>query len=401
MPLKGNFETFNLNSIFQLLSDDQKTGVLKVRNENKEIRIYLKDGEIIYATGSQNKDRLGHFLISKDIISQEQLQEALKKGKAEKKALGKILLEKGILTSQNLKEIIHQQIEHMIFNLFLWDNGEFEYNDAALNLKGMIVAKINVVGLLLEAARRIDEISILKKHIPNDMLTYRITGKVSDQDEITLNSAELKILSLIDGQRSVKQIILDGGFDEYSAYKILYSLLSSGLIESIETQPEQTAIEPIEESKDYSTIIVPYNNILQVLFRSLEGEIGNQAFVIFDESKQVTASQPYNIFRNFQPKSAVDVNAQEICQEIAPIKNYSDASQILIKSFNEFILNILSKSNQLLGPKMTQQTIQEIDTVLPRVDTAQTRISDKDHVIGEIKHVLSQALGRLGKSRSK
>ncbi|MEE9536315.1 MAG: DUF4388 domain-containing protein [Desulfobacterales bacterium] len=253
MPLKGNFETFNLNSIFQLLSDDQKTGVLKVRNENKEIRIYLKDGEIIYATGSQNKDRLGHFLISKDIISQEQLQEALKKGKAEKKALGKILLEKGILTSQNLKEIIHQQIEHMIFNLFLWDNGEFEYNDAALNLKGMIVAKINVVGLLLEAARRIDEISILKKHIPNDMLTYRITGKVSDQDEITLNSAELKILSLIDGQRSVKQIILDGGFDEYSAYKILYSLLSSGLIESIETQPEQTAIEPIEESKDYSS----------------------------------------------------------------------------------------------------------------------------------------------------
>jgi hypothetical protein len=65
MPLKGNFETFNLNSIFQLLNDDQKTGVLKVRNENKEIRIYLKDGEIIYATGSQNKDRLGHFLISK------------------------------------------------------------------------------------------------------------------------------------------------------------------------------------------------------------------------------------------------------------------------------------------------------------------------------------------------
>ncbi|GAI42722.1 unnamed protein product, partial [marine sediment metagenome] len=230
MALNGNFETFNLNSIFQLLGDDQKTGVLKVKNEDKEIRIYLKDGEIIYATGSQKTDRLGHFLKNKGIISQEQLQESLKKGKAEKKALGKILLEKGILTPKNLQEIIHQQIEHLIFNLFLWDKGEFEYNDAELNLKGMVVAKINVVSLLLEASRRIDEISILKKHIPNDMLVYRITGKVSDKDEITLNSAELKILGLIDGRRSIRQVMRDGGLDEYAAYKILYSLLSSGLI---------------------------------------------------------------------------------------------------------------------------------------------------------------------------
>ena len=78
MPLTGNLETFKLNSIFQLLNDDQKTGVLKVRNEDKEIRIYIKDGEIIYATGSQKKDRLGQFLKNNDLISQEQLLASLK-----------------------------------------------------------------------------------------------------------------------------------------------------------------------------------------------------------------------------------------------------------------------------------------------------------------------------------
>jgi hypothetical protein len=233
MSLKGTFETFNLNSIFQLLGNDQKTGVLKVRNEDKEIRIYLKDGEIIYATGSHNRDRLGYFLKSNGIISKEQLQASLKQGRAEKKALGKILLEKGILTPQKLQKFIQLQIEHLIFNLFLWDKGEFEYNDTVLNVKGMIVAKINVVSLLLEASRRIDEISILKKHIPSDLQIFRITGNVSDKDEITLNSAELKILGLVDGQRSIRQVIRDGGLDEYTAYKILYSLLSSGLIESI------------------------------------------------------------------------------------------------------------------------------------------------------------------------
>ena len=106
MPLTGNLETFNLNSIFQLLSDDQKTGVLKVRNEDKEIRIYIKDGEIIYATGSQKRDRLGQFLKNNNLISQEQLQASLKKARTEKKVLGKVLIEQGILNSQKLQEII-------------------------------------------------------------------------------------------------------------------------------------------------------------------------------------------------------------------------------------------------------------------------------------------------------
>ena len=399
MSLTGNFETFNLNSIFQLLSDDQKTGVLKVRNEDKEIRIYIKDGEIIYATGSQKKDRLGQFLRNNDLISQEQLQAALKKASAEKKALGKILIEQGILSHQKLQEIIHQQIEFLIFNLFLWDQGEFEYTDAALNLKGMIVAKINVVSLLLEASRRIDEISILKKHIPDDMQVYRITGHVSDKEEITLNSAELKILGLVDGHRPLRQVIREGGFDEYSAYKTVYSLLSSGLIKSVEAKFEKLDKEPDEkpakETRDYSTIIGAYNNILQILFRNIEGELGKQAAAIFDQSKQVSASQPYEVFRNFQPRNAVDSNIHEITHEIEAVKNYQDACQLLINSFNEFISNILSKVSDLLGPKMAQLIIQDIDATLPGGKTGYGRIGDSEHVANEIKLILSQVKENL------
>ena len=249
MPLTGNFETFNLNSIFQLLSNEQKTGVLKVKNEEKEIRIFLKDGEIIYATGSQENERLGHFLKSSGSVSEEQLQAALTKSKAEKKAVGQILIELGIVTSPKLRKVIRRQIEQMIFNLFLWDKGEYEYNDAAINVKGMVVAKINVVSLLLEASRRIDEISIFRKHITDDALTYRPTGRVSREGEITLSPAELRILDLVDGRRSIRQVLRDSGFDEYSAYKNLYSLLSSGLIEPGEDNPEERTPESIPESQ--------------------------------------------------------------------------------------------------------------------------------------------------------
>jgi Domain of unknown function (DUF4388) len=400
MALSGNFETFNLNSIFQLLSDDQKTGVLKVRNEDKEIRIYIKDGEIIYATGSRKMDRLGAFLRNNDLVSKEQLEASLKKANAEKKALGKILIEQGILSSQKLRKIIHQQIEFLIFNLFLWDQGEFEYQDAALNLKGMIVAKINVVSLLLEASRRIDEISILRKHIPSDKVVYRITGKVSDKNEVTLNSVEIRVMGLVDGNRSLRQVIQEGGFDEYSAYRTVYSLLSSGLIESVDAKSEELAEEsekePEKEPENYTTIIGVYNNVLQILFRDLEGEIGKQALAIFEQSKQVSASQPYEIFRNFQPENTIDTNTQEVSLEIAAIKNFQDACQVLIDSFNEFILNILARVNHLLGPKMAQHIIQNIETALPGGKTGRPGIVDREHVIGEIGRCLSQAREDMG-----
>ena len=395
MPLSGNFETFNLNSIFQLLSDDQKTGVLKVKNEDREIRIYLKDGEIIYATGSQKNDRLGYFLKSSGVVSEEKLQTALKKCKAEKKALGKILIEQGILTSQRLQEMLRRQIEHLIFNLFLWDRGEFEYNDAAINVKGMVVAKINVVSLLLEASRRIDEISILRKHIPNDGLIYRLTGQVSNKDEITLSSAELKILGLVDGHRPIREVIKDSGFDEYAAYKNLYSLLSSGLIEPSPAASAEKTPETAAEYKQFQTIIGLYDYFLRLLFNNLEAELGQQANTVFNESKPVGASRPYEILRSFQPKNAVDIHVREISRELAPIANQTDACRILIDSFNAFISNILLRASQFLGPKMTLQTIQKIDAILPAVAVSQTRLDDRDHVIEQIKRVLSQVQQHL------
>jgi hypothetical protein len=400
MPLSGNFETFNLNSIFQLLSDDQKTGVLKVRNEDKEIHIYLRDGEIIYATGSQKNDRLGHFLTSSGVISEKQLEAALKKSQSEKKALGKILTAQGLLTPQKLQEIIHRQIEQMIFNLFLWSKGEFEYHDAAINVKDMVVAKINVVSLLLEASRRIDEISIFRKHIPDDALIYRLADPIGNQDSITLSPAELKIMGLVDGRRSIRQVIRDSGFDEFTAYKNLYSLQSSGLIEPGGIRAAESLPEPAEEPREYSTIIGPYDNFLRLLFRSLESELGQQTNAVFNASKQVAASQPYDIFRNFRPQNAVDINIAEISRELARIADYSAACRTLIASFNEFVFNILSKASQLLGPKMTLQTVREINAVLPATGAGQTQMAGRDQAFGEIKHVLLQVQKRLESNRT-
>ena len=217
MSLKGDFESFFMNSIFQLLNDEQKKGILRVVDGAKEIRIYFLDGNIVYAMGSKKQDRLGAFIKKQGIISNDQLKACLAKGKQEKKALGKILVEQGYISEEKLNEIIHQQTQEMVFNLFLWEKGSFEYKDVKLNVNSIVVTKLNVMATLLEASRRIDEMSVLKKQIPSDTLVFRLSGKVQNKDEIKLNSDEWLFLGLFDGKQKVCEVIDASDFDEFSA----------------------------------------------------------------------------------------------------------------------------------------------------------------------------------------
>ena len=115
--------------------------------------------------------------------------------------------------------------------MLLWKKGKFEYKDAKLNLQRMVVTQLNPMKLILEASRRVDEMSVLTEHITSDGLLFKISGKVEKKEGVKLNANEWRILSLIDGARTVRQVIDKSGYDEFAVYKILYSILSYGLIE--------------------------------------------------------------------------------------------------------------------------------------------------------------------------
>jgi len=134
MALKGNIETFYLSSILQLLAQDKKTGILTIAEQDRIVRVYIKNGNIIYAVGSQKEVRLGYLLRTKGIISAEELQKALALAKQRNEKLGKILVEKGFISLETLKKFIHQQVRDILYDLFLWKQGDFEYVDQEFNL---------------------------------------------------------------------------------------------------------------------------------------------------------------------------------------------------------------------------------------------------------------------------
>ncbi len=257
MTLKGNFETFYISTILQLLKGDEKTGVLRIRTEDDSIKVFLEKGDIIFARTSKGKNRIGYLLERKAIISLEQLKECLEIANAEKIALGKVLVTKGYVKKEILNKFIRKQAENIVYDLFFLESGEFDYKDFEFDLKGMVVNRINTMGLILEATRRIDEISIFKKQIPDDKLVLKMSMKVQISKEIKLNTNEWRMVSLINGTSTVRQIISESGFDNYLGYKLLNSLISSGYVEVLKVlSPIKRAEKAFLQLADVDTKII-------------------------------------------------------------------------------------------------------------------------------------------------
>jgi len=251
MSLKGNLKTFDLGSIFQFLENDKKSGVLEVQSEENIVRVFVKEGGIVNATTTQSHNRLGNLLRVSEVITDEQLARCLKLGNEKNQVFGNILLEEGLITTEILQQFVQKQAENTIFDLFLWEKGDFEYKDVELNPEQMAFEKLNTMHLLLEATRRIDEMRILKKQIHRDDLVFiKCEGIKSKAEE--LNEQELSILSLINGRYTVRQLVGDSGYDNFVTYKVLNSLIASGYIELCEViTPQKCA----EEEQDAAKIV--------------------------------------------------------------------------------------------------------------------------------------------------
>jgi hypothetical protein len=154
--IRGNLKSFDFPVILQILSSANKTGILYI-NQGQEVRaIYFREGKIVAANGREGL-RLGQIGCGKGIISQEQLQSALVEAKKTARQMGEVLLALEYITEDGLKELVRHQIHEIVLEIFLWEDGDFEYRDYPVRFEERGTEKINTMRIILEAAARKDE----------------------------------------------------------------------------------------------------------------------------------------------------------------------------------------------------------------------------------------------------
>ncbi|MEO0142579.1 MAG: tetratricopeptide repeat protein [candidate division WOR-3 bacterium] len=236
MAIKGSLSEANLPDVIQLLSFSLKSGCLSVTDGRNFGNIFIKEGKIVYATLLNRKDRLGDVLLKKGIIDESMLKQALEEQRTKSKRLGEILVEKGFITQEILAQELTNQITETIFTMLTWESGYFNFEADLLPGPGEFLVQLSPQQVLLEGARRIDEWRKIENKLPPFETVLVVK---SETQGVPLTLEEEKVLSLIDGTRTIDDILKLSEFDFFETCRTIYGLISAGLVE----KPKKTLIE--------------------------------------------------------------------------------------------------------------------------------------------------------------
>ena len=108
MALKGTLKDFGIADILQLIGQQQKTGVLHLTSKDQEVHIGFRDGNIVKAESSTRKKKhlIGSMLVRAEVITEQQLQEALETQKRTLKRLGDVLVASGAITQERFRRMV-------------------------------------------------------------------------------------------------------------------------------------------------------------------------------------------------------------------------------------------------------------------------------------------------------
>jgi hypothetical protein len=349
------------------------------------VQVYIKQGNIVYAAGSQKEVRLGYLLRTKGIISSEELQKALILAKERKERLGKILVEKGYISLETLKKFLQQQIRDILYDLFLWQQGDFKYVEQDLNLEEEFITELNYMEVILEGTRRVDEWSILKKNIPNQQVVFKISKNVEEQkDSVNLTANEWRVISMVDGKRTVKQIIADSGHDEFVVYRTLNALISSGLIEKSDT----AAVIPKAQAQQGTQVIIQiYHWVLQGMLNLMGKSVGKNAVSLLEEAKAEVPVQLSGLLQTYDFTKDGRTNVQLLLKGTA---DSPPSDEALLNAFNTWIYAILHKQKGVLKEADMAASLQALTNPESAWQKQLTNSELKEKIVGSINQTVEQ-----------
>jgi hypothetical protein len=244
MALQGTLKDFSITEIIQLIGQQLKTGVLTIRHRKRLVEIYFVDGMIvhIFCNFRGKKDLIGEILVKAGLITEEQLERILRIQKGTLKYLGEILVELQLLTKEDVLKVISTQIYETIYDLFWWEDGIFNFDLKLVESYKKIPFALSTEQVLLNILRMVDEWAEIEKKVQSPHMVFEKTLHLKEKPPDSLSSGYLTekmtseqemIYHLVDGSRTVEEIIDRSLLGRFNASEILGHLSEMGLIEPV------------------------------------------------------------------------------------------------------------------------------------------------------------------------
>lgn len=332
MSLSGNLKTVAFPDILQLLATGKKTGILECRTSTRQKEVAFKEGNIVHASSvNTTEDLLGNLLLKRGKISKADLERAVALHRQSGRQLGTTLIDMKLFDTDEIGQCLKMQIEEIVYNLFSWHEGEFVFHENAEPKNAPFLIELSTMSVIMEGTRRIDEwLEIQKVLPPDDMLLGITKAPKTNKEELTISLDEFRMLALIDGNRTVTELIELSPMGEFVTCRAIYLLILNGLIEVSGRREAMDGPQEDEEEVLLSIVFHMYNRCFSQIRAQVESFVGeeNARFGLF-------ASQYRNGLLSYFPGVEPDGGAAPtLARFIAAVKQVPQETRLFVLMSN-------------------------------------------------------------------
>jgi hypothetical protein len=241
MSLKGVLADFPVSDVFQLIAQQRKTGVLRLERGDRTLEVFFLDGEVLRARPAETRPdgALADFLLRTGAVSESALAQARRTQDESLEPLADVLLKAGAITSELLAQIARLVTHDTIFELFLWDDGRFEFRNEQVVVSDLD-QPVNAEMFLLDALRMRDEWASVVSDLPDLGSTARAVGELGAlrarraqlMESSGLDGEELeKLFNLVNGRIAIRRVIDLARLGTFRGGRGVVALLRAGLLQ--------------------------------------------------------------------------------------------------------------------------------------------------------------------------
>lgn len=206
-------------------------GVLEAEVGDAIKRVFIFDGDIIFATSTNRAESLGDMLLAAGRITHEQYRaSSLLLLENPTKRHGQILMEMGLLTEAELRVAVLEQVQRIVWGLFGVSEGKVTFTLGEFRTDETYKLRIPTPRAVLHGCKTVPDARRLVSRLGSKSTVLLRQPVPEHLQGLELEAQEDQLLSLVDGRKTLYELCEQGPFPPGLNARVLYAFYCLGLV---------------------------------------------------------------------------------------------------------------------------------------------------------------------------
>jgi hypothetical protein len=282
----------------------RRGGELVVLQEEASRSIFFESGQVVSATTTVPTERLGEILWRFGAVTRDQLDEVVRTAERSGKRVGETAIELEFVGPDELFRMMARQVEEVFYGAVHVAEAMFYLFDRFDEARVVRRYHLSTGQLLMEAARRMDELRFFREKVPSDAWI-----PVPAPASVRKAPPELaELFAQCDGRRSVAEIGRRIGQLEFEVTRGVFQLAAAGLVVVTAPRPEGAA-----------AIVETYNRAVVEIHRACDEAGSGRELRSGLEQFAMSTGVYVPLFSGAGPGEDGSLRAERIAQNVAAI----------------------------------------------------------------------------------